>query len=183
MIKQMTYGGVPVPYTASWTAEEGPMSIARCPYARRPAVFQPVDRGNGKPRFGSPHMQRQREVIAMELCDLCARPLKNRTKVSLSHARPRGMGAGGFAILQVEPLLHRECAAISLEHCPSLKRDVRDGSLNVRQVNRFQVQFAIMDEVYTQQQTGQSIKAVGHAKVDLLAWVDRHEGWLTRGAP
>ena len=118
---QLHYGGVPVPYTASWSAEERHF-VAMCPHARRMALAQPTDRGAGKPNFGKPHSNRQREVIALGLCDLCGRALKGRTKVSLSHARVRDNGAEGPAIMQVEPLLHQECAATSMRHCPSLRR-------------------------------------------------------------
>jgi hypothetical protein len=87
-------------------------------------------------------------------------------------------GAEGPAILQVEPLLHKECASISMEHCPSLKRDIAEGTLMIRQVSRFRVQFAVMDEVYVEQLTGECRKAIGHAKVELLRWKDRSIGWL-----
>jgi hypothetical protein len=173
----LTYGGVPVPWTASWTAEEA-FHVARCPTAGgRVAICQSVAQGEGKPRFGKPHSQRQRKAIADGLCDLCGRTLKGRTKVSLSHARPR-YAAEGWAILQVEPLLHKECAAESIEHCPSLKRDLRDGSLMVRQVARHRVQFAVMHATYTQEIAGAPVTAIGHAKVELLSWTDRTEAWL-----
>lgn len=176
-MRQITYGGVPVPYTVSWSAEEQ-FSVALCPHARRDAICQTEDRGNGKPLFGKPHSNRQRQAIASGLCDLCARTLAGRTKVSLSHARPQPHGADGWAILQVEPLLHRECALTSMRHCPSLKRDIEAGTLKVRQVTRWRPQFAVMDEVYTETVTGIRQIAIGHAKVELLAWVDRDADWL-----
>lgn len=171
------YGGVPVPYTVSWSDEEL-FFLGRCPYSQKDAMRQPDKRGSGKPRFGKPHSDRQREVIALDLCDLCARPLKNRTKVSLSHAKAYPHGAEGWAVLQVEPMLHKECAAESVMHCPSLRRDVEAGSLMVRHVTRWRVQFAIMDEIYTEKMTGKRVTAIGHAKVELLRWVDREASWL-----
>lgn len=174
------YGDVPVPYTASWSGEEGRFFLATCPHARAMAICQPIAIGEGKPRFGKPHSQRQREVIASDLCDLCGKPLKNRTKVSLSHARPVPHSANGWEILQVEPLLHRECAAESMKYCPSLKRDAEAGSLTIRQVTRHRAQFAIMDEIYVKELTGIARKAIGHAKVELLAWKDKDPEWLMR---
>lgn len=179
MVEQLRYGDVPVPYTVAWSGEEGGAHLAVCPHVHRLAISQPVARGEGKPVFGKPHMQRQREVIADDLCDLCGKPLKNRTKVSLSHARPRANGATGLNILQVEPLLHKECAAVSVRHCPSLKRDIREGTLAIRQVTRHRTQFAMMSPEYVEQQTGTAAKAVGHAKVELLAWRERDLAWLT----
>ncbi len=177
MNKPLLWGNVPVPYAASWSEEER-FFLGQCPHARRRAIMQVEARGAGKPLFGKPHACRQREVIGRGLCDLCARPLKLSTKVSLSHARPIAHSAGGREILQVEPLLHRSCAAISMEHCPSLRRDVAAGTLMVRQVTRWRVQFAVMDEVYTERMTGESVRAVGHAKVELRDWIDRDVDWL-----
>ena len=164
------YGGVPVPYAASWSTETE-FSVAPCRFAGgRLAICQNGARGVGKPLFGKPHAVRQR--------DLCAKPLRVRTKVSLSHARPQLHSARGGEILQVEPLLHRECAAVSMRHCPALKRDIALGTLMVRQVTRHQIQLAIMTATYTQTIAGAACPAIGHAKVQLQAWVDRDADWL-----
>ena len=48
----------------------------------------------------------------------------------------------------------------------------------VRQVTRYRVQAAIMDEAYVKSVTGICRKALGHAKVELLAWIDRDADWL-----
>lgn len=181
----LTYGGVPVPYTVSWSAEEA-FRVDTCVYTGRPAICQNVDPGQGRPRFGKPHSQRQREAIALGLCDLCGRPLKNRTKVSLSHARVRANGAAGACIMQVEPLLHRECAAESIRHCPSLKRDVAAGTLMIRQVHRWRPQFAIMSPEFVGTYVPGYLarpdeRIVGNAKVELISWRDRDESWIERG--
>lgn len=173
------FGAVPVPYTASWTSEER-LFLDYCSHAGRIAICQDSSPGVGRPRFGAPHMCRQREVIAVGLCDLCGKPLKNRTKVSLSHARSRLNGATPLDILQVEPLLHRECAAISVRHCPSLKRDIRAGSIEIKQVGIYRVQFALYSEQGTFEACGVRQKSVCHAKVQLLRWTDRDETWLGR---
>jgi hypothetical protein len=59
---------------------------------------------------------------------------------------------------------------------------LKAGVFMVRRVTRYDVQFAVMDEVYTETMTGQRCKAVGHAKVQLLDWVDLDEDWLVEGA-
>lgn len=174
----LIYGTLPVPYTASWSDEETSFFVGHCAFANGLAVCQDSARGQGKPQFGKPHCQRQREAVARGLCDLCGKPLKARTKVSLSHARPIIHAARVGDILQVEPLLHRECAATSMRHCPALKRDIETGSLKVRQVTRYGVQFAVMSPEYVHTIAGQYCKAIGHAKVQLLAWVDRDQAWL-----
>lgn len=175
------YGGVPVPWTSSWTAEET-FHLARCRWAGMLAICQAEAQGQGKPKFGKPHSQRQRQAIAAGLCDLCAKPLKLKTKVSLSHARVRLDGAEGPCVMQVEPLLCRPCAILSMRHCPSLKRDIRDGSLQVRQVGQYQVQIAKMSEIYVKEITGTAVVAAGHAKVVLLNWKDRDAAWLEERA-
>lgn len=173
----VTYGSTPVPWTVSWALEYA-FSIGLCPYSKRDAIFQNVMPGYGKPAFGKPHSNRQRECIALGLCDLCGRPLASRTKVSLSHARPVPHSAGGFEILQVEPLLHKECAALSMKHCPSLLRDIQAGTLMVRQVFASRCQFAVMSAEYVETITGTRQTAIGHAKVQLVKWKDRDMGWL-----
>lgn len=178
------WGNVPVPNTASWSAEEG-LSLGSCPYfsdAGLPALVQKDAQGQGKPLFGSPHSCRQREAMAKGLCDICGKSLRTSTKVSLSHARPYPHGAEGWAILQVEPMMHRACAAIAIQHCPSLKRDVENGTLRIRQVFKHRVQCAIMSPEYVASETGQFVKALGHGKIELLKWAERDRGWLELAA-
>ena len=182
----LTFGNTPVPWTIAWTGEESSFRVDACRFAdRRPAICQAVAPGIGKPRFGKPHWQRQRQCIAEGRCDLCGKALKLATKVSLSHARPVGHGATGLNILQVEPLLHRACAATSMQHCPSLRRDIAAGTLMVRQVTRHRVQFVIMGPQFISHYVpGYEAKAsdriVGSAKVELLKWIDRDADWLTK---
>lgn len=183
----LNFGNTAVPFTVSWDSEER-FSVGFCRYAQRRAILQAESPGIGKPLFGKPHSIRQRKTIAENRCDICGKSLKNRTRVSLSHAHPchnaliDGKGTG---ILQVEPLLHRECAAISMKHCPSLRRDIAAGSLVIRQVTRCRTQFAIMSPEYVGTYVPDYIfdpkdRIIGHAKVELLAWTDRDENWLHR---
>ena len=174
------WGATPVPYTVSWTGEQR-VYLGVCPHAKRHAIRQVHARGEGKPLFGSPHADRQREAIARCLCDLCGKPLKLATKVSLSQARPRMNAASPMDILQVEPLLHRGCAVKCLALCPSLKRQWRDGELAIRQVHQHRVQFAIYRAQGVFEATGERRQAISHAKVQLVKWTDRDEEWLRRG--
>lgn len=170
----------------SWSSEEG-LFVAHCRFSNRLALCQQHSPGLGKPLFGKPHSIRQREAIAIGLCDLCGLPLKNRTKVSLSHARVRSNAAdGGTGILQVEPLLHKECAAESMKFCPSLKRDIASGALTVRQVSRYRVQFALMSPEYIHHYVPDYTDRkpiIGHAKVELMRWIDRDHAWLIKEIP
>lgn len=178
------FGATAVPFTVSWTSEEKQF-VGYCPFAGRSALCMPQEPGIGKPQFGKPHSNRQRQAIAHGLCDLCGKSLKIRTKVSLSHARSRSnAAAGGTGILQVEPLLHRECALESMKYCPSLKRDIASGALMIRQVNQYRVQFALMSPEYIIHYVPDYIidprdRIVGHAKVELMRWTDRDLDWLS----
>lgn len=173
------FGASAVPWTVSWSAEEV-LALGHCPVFKGLAVCQSHAQGQGKPNFGKPHMNRQRAAIGKCLCDLCGRPLKLSTKVSLSHARPMPHGAEGWAILQVEPLLHRDCAAESMRWCPSLKSQLEGGYLRIRQVTRHRAQCAIMSPQYVGHVTGIQRTALGHAKVELLEWIDRDLDWLLK---
>jgi hypothetical protein len=178
----LMFGNVPVPYTMSWSGETASF-IARCEFADgRMAICDPVAHGQGKPMFGRPHSQRQREVIRRGLCDICARSLDKRTKVSLSHAAVRA-GAEGPCVMQVEPLVHKECAILSLRHCPSLRRDIKAGTLRVRQISRYRTQVAIIGPQFVREYVPDYRPVAtdiiaGHAKVELLSWKDRDEAWL-----
>ncbi len=184
--RQILWGDVPVPYAAAWSAEEGRFTIGTCEHTGRVCLLQTESRGEGKPVFGKPHNNRQREVVMRGLCDICAKSLKTCTKVSLSHVRPVETPQG-VMVSQVEPLLHRRCAALSLRHCPSLRRDVRNGTLFVRQVTRYTVLLAELTPEAIAEFTGQTHHTrsgarhtgiYGHAKVALLDWRDRDEAWL-----
>jgi hypothetical protein len=41
-----------------------------------------------------------------------------------------------------ERLLHKACAAIAVDHCPKLKRDVREGILGIREMLKFDVRMS-----------------------------------------
>jgi hypothetical protein len=147
------------------------------------ALRMPENPGVGKPQFGKPHSDRQRQCIAEERCDLCGRTLRHATKVSLSHARVNPKGAQGPCVMQVEPMVHKACAVECIEQCPSLRRDIAAGTLMVRQVLKSRTQFALMGIEYIQHYVPDYLPApgdriIGHAKVELLRWRDRDEEWL-----
>lgn len=180
----LVWGNIPVPNTASWSAEEG-IELGKCPHFPKtglPALVQRSAQGQGKPIFGKPHSCRQREAMARGLCDICGKSLRASTKISLSHARPQPHGAEGWAILQVEPMMHRACALLAIRHCPSLRRDLDQDTLRIRQVFKHRVQVAIMSPEYVAGETGQRVKALGHAKIELLKWADRDLAWLEQSA-
>lgn len=127
----LRYGDIPVPQPVMWSAEDE-YFVALCPIWKRPAICQKEAQGEGVPRFGRPHVMRQRRAMASVLCDVCGKPLRNATKISLSSFG--GDYPQGYLLTQVEPLLHADCARLSVEHCPALQRQLRDGRMRARQV-------------------------------------------------
>ncbi|SDD94190.1 hypothetical protein SAMN05216337_1017105 [Bradyrhizobium brasilense] len=183
----MKWGNIEIPWTVSWTGEETQF-VGRCKYAGGMLALRMIEApGVGKPQFKTPHSDRQRKCIVEGRCDLCGKHLRLSTKVSLSHARVRSNGAEGPCVMQVEPLVHKPCALVCIEQCPALKRDIAAGILQVRQVLRSRVQIAIMGLEYIQHyvpgyQPQRDEKIAGHAKVELLRWIDRDEAWLRQTA-
>ena len=179
MIEQLYYGDVPVPWTLSWSGEEQ-LYIGKCSITGKPAVMQESNRGEGKPLFGSPHMGRQRQCIVECRCDLCGKRLNKSTKVSLSHAAVRSHSYNGNDVLQVEPLLHKACAKRCLTLCPSLKRDIKNGTLNIYHVTKHDVQFAWLkpEAVREVQKIMCSEPVIGHAKVWIQKATRKTERWL-----
>lgn len=176
----LTYGNIPVPYTVAWTDEEH-LFVGKCITSPVKAICQVHSRGIGKPIFGKPHMNRQRETIDADCCDLCGKPLKGRTKISLSDARPQIHANRPFEILQVEPLLHKECAATSIKYCPHLQTQLESGEIKIRQVTQYTKQVAVLKDDAVEEFTGERIRAIGHAKVCLKRWKDRDLAWLLKG--
>jgi hypothetical protein len=155
-----------------WSAEEE-YFVGICPSFKVPAICQKEAQGQGVPRFGRPHAVRQRKMMLFGLCDLCAKPLRNSTKISLSDAFVRGVPEARV-LTQLEPLLHADCARVSLKHCPSLQRQREGGSLRITQVFRYRsraLRAQPEDRAkYVPEYTGPDI--IGLAAIDLLSWRD-----------
>lgn len=153
-------------------SEETEYFIGECPWFKRPAICQREAQGRGVPKFGQPHVNRQRKLHALGLCDICAKPLKNRTKISMSNFG--GTERPGMVLTQSEPLAHVECATLSLEACPSLRRQAQSGRLRIRQVFRFQTRptLATPEERarFVPDYKGPDI--IGLAVVDIFGWRD-----------
>jgi hypothetical protein len=181
MMPLVTYGDIPVPQTVGWTNER-PYSIGYCPFVRSIALQQPQGRG-GRPDFRHPNFDRQRRTIVCGLCDLCGRELKTATKVSLSMLQEQTRQfSGGTGLVQVEPLLHRDCAIICLRHCPHLLRASADGRLSIRQVTKWRVQYNTLPPETIGEQVphyaGPRDGVAGYAFIELLKWQNRPVDWL-----
>ena len=168
-MKTLEYGAAPVPMTTEWGQEAG-YYIAHCPHVGRLAFCQPERPGiaGDRPVFGHQHFNRQRRAAALGLCDLCGRPLQGRSKFSLSHS----IAAADRSPVQVEPLVHRECGAISLSACPHLRRSVADGSLAIRRVTKYRMLIDIVPPAAVAEQVpdydGPRTDVAGYALIELL---------------
>lgn len=115
------WGATPVPATSMWTGELDAGWLAPCLYAdRQLAVHAPQLQGVGKPMFKNPHPVRQRRAMAKMLCDICARPLAQRTKHLLAPGRWVRVGQDmlrGY----LEPCVCRECLPLARRWCPHVQ--------------------------------------------------------------
>ncbi len=166
----ITYGNAPVPWTAMWSGEDK-YFVGMCAAFGVLAICQREAPGEGKPNFGAPNVMRQRRAHAQGLCDLCAKPLKGTTRYSMSNV----VGAVPNAILtHSEPLLHKECAKISYENCPTLRRQIKEGRFRIRKVFQSRARAAIATDEerrrFVPDYIGKPI--AGLAVVDLLKWRD-----------
>jgi hypothetical protein len=110
--------GFPVPWSVSWSSEKRyEVRICRWAYGRR-AIWQPHSPGVGLPIFAKPHNVRQRMAVRKMLCPHCGKPTSPDDRWWFS----RGRFIEGFYMTTDIPL-HHECALISAQHCPILKRD------------------------------------------------------------
>src|ERR1051326_1584439 len=154
-----------------WSAEEE-YFVGICPWFKVPAICQREAQGQGTPKFGRPHAVRQRKMMLFGLCDVCAKPLRDSTKISMSNLR--GNSYEGRVFTQVEPLLHVQCAKLSLKHCPSLQRQRAAGTLSVKQVFRYRSRpLRAQPEdraAYVPDYSGPDI--IGLAVIHLLSWRD-----------
>lgn len=175
------YGKIPVSFSVAWT-EEKAFWIAPCPYAfGKAAVHQQDAPGIGKPTFAKPHMNRQRKSIREGLCDICAKPVRVKTKVSFSEERWVDV-QGQSMPLVIEPLCCRECAVIAIEHCPHLKRRIGEGAIVVRQVFKYRVVASMLTGAATLEFCGADAPGtIGHLKMELTNYKDRNLEWLTNG--
>jgi hypothetical protein len=172
----MKYGDIEVPWAAMWS-EEAEYFVGECPYFKRPAICQREAQGQGVPKFGQPHVSRQRKLHALCLCDICAKPLKTSTKISMSNFG--GTEKDGMMLTQSEPLSHVECAKLSLSQCPSLKRQAQDGRLRIRQVFRFKTRATIATPEERARFVPDCIESVlGLAVVELTGWRDVTDKFL-----
>jgi hypothetical protein len=168
---RLEYGNIAVPWPVMWSEEEE-YFVGICPWFKAPAICQKEAQGEGVPRFGRPHTGRQRKLLALGLCDVCAKPLRHATKISLRNFK--GRDVGGRPVTQVEPLLHVECARLSLQRCPSLQRQREAGTLRIKQAFRYRARPMIAQPEdrlrYVPDYVGPNI--IGLAAIDLLSWRD-----------
>lgn len=177
MIPKM-YGKMPVPFSVGWSDEKR-MWIAPCEYANgMMALHQEENPGSGKPTFGTPNNNRQRKALALGLCDICGMSMKNRTKVSMSEERV-AIADGEMILTVVEPLCCRTCARLAVQHCPHLKRRIKEGLIIVRHVFAYRLITPLLTGEATMEFAGEyKPGTVGHLKMQLTKFRLRDLAWL-----
>jgi hypothetical protein len=176
------YGKTPVASSVIWSEEKvvRPWALRPCEFASGVmAVCPPDKRGQGKPIFGATHPLRQRQAVQSWLCEVCRKPIKLKTKISLSNERNTMVDGVGIVPLVVEPLCCVKCAWLSCQHCPHLKARVADGTILVRQV--FKVEFVAqqLNAEATMEFCGfEAPGVIGHIKLALTKYELRDLAWL-----
>jgi hypothetical protein len=120
------WNGLPVPLTATWSGELDQSWIADCPHAKAPALMAVERPGEGRPFFKRPHPVRQRRAMALCLCDICGRPLRNRTKYLCGNVRSFE-AEGRLWPGTSEPLVCSACLPLAQAHCPFVKAATERG--------------------------------------------------------
>ncbi|MFW6724345.1 hypothetical protein ACHZ98_30180 [Streptomyces sp. MAR4 CNY-716] len=129
----------PVPYVTAWTGEDrraAPVVISTArgigyphenPHERDTMgvlwARKPLRQGDGRPRFGHVHPQRQRRAMHRLLCQVCALPAYEDERGTLFLLEDR-RDVPGWPEEEVtaHPPVCLQCAAMSPEWCPHLRR-------------------------------------------------------------
>ncbi len=171
------YGDITVPQPVMWSGE-AEYFVGRCRWFGRPAICQKEAQGSGVPMFGRPHVMRQRKLMATVCCDVCGKSMRHSTKISLSNF---GDDISEDCVLtEVEPLLHVECARLSMSQCPALRRQLAEGRLRVRQVFRC----APRATAATAEEKANFVPGYGEelllglAVMDITSWRDVTSHWM-----
>ncbi len=101
--------GTPVPWTAQWSSgtehvverESGPVLVCTCQI------------GKGRPRFGNPCANRQRQAVAERRCSVCGTPIGAEASCAWTVADTATR-------YYVEPPAHLHCLLFALQACPKL---------------------------------------------------------------
>jgi hypothetical protein len=110
------FGGLPVPWNASWTGE-AEYAVRPCRWADGQLAMWMAHRpGIGRPIFAKPHFVRQRKSIARWLCTVCGQQTPANDRWWFGH----GTHIDGMYMTGEAPV-HKLCAEFSLLHCPHLK--------------------------------------------------------------
>lgn len=126
--------GLPVPYINRRAVgeQEADWHIRYDRHIGQIAAYM-ADQPDAPPDFTHQCIQRQREVVQLGLCQVCARALEwpDRRLVVSSVSVETVQVAGRTAAVVTEPWLCPDCARFSVGTCPALIRRHRDEDLHV----------------------------------------------------
>lgn len=123
-----TWRGLPVPYINCWGDEvdEHAWRIDTDPNVREPVFFTGGTRGEGDAFLAKQCLQRQRECVIKELCQVCRRRLTHKWLFvwSASTAKVELEVAGTTVEVPAvsEPFMCTKCVPYVLSICPGVRR-------------------------------------------------------------
>lgn len=126
MRKPVKYGDATVPYTALWSAElerRQPAIIReRWGNEYKDVLTEGITAFEGKPIFSMLHVDRSREVIRENLCQMCVGPLPK-----LVYAVGQGREYKGMPLLTDGLPMCLNCALEALNACPGMHKQIAAG--------------------------------------------------------
>lgn len=139
-----TWRGLPVPYVAQWSSEVEESFVIRPDplYQDREAVFFSAGAiGEGEAILGNMSMVRQRETLALGMCQVCRRRVAGGKGYLVQSANTSKVvpinNSPAMALVITEPWLCRRCLEFSLETCPGLIRRKREDDITILRPTRW----------------------------------------------
>jgi hypothetical protein len=110
--------GYPVPYVAEWSGEDNLILPPPVHHVFGMVVDTDGKQGDGYPLLGQMQPARQRECMVQNLCQVCHRDLRNKTRFM----------AGGFTdpMWFTEPPTCLQCMVFAVQVCPGLVAGVQN---------------------------------------------------------
>lgn len=142
-----TKSGLPVPYVAMWEGEEI-QHIAHDKNINAKALFSSPRRPDGDAMLGFMEVSRQREVVALGLCQVCRKRLDPRDRFVVGLLESHADGT-----MIREPWTCTRCLVFALRVCPGLIRKQRsDDGLSVIRMSKWATLIAKTDVIGLVQQ-------------------------------
>ncbi len=112
-----------VPWITAWSGETA-YGVRPCKYVgNRLALWQPYAPGVGEPTFKSRHAVRARKAVIEGLCTVCGLAIPEGARWLFPRLKRLAQPGGAALYTLNEPPVHKECAELSMQLCPHVRRE------------------------------------------------------------